>query len=317
MKNLKVLVATFALLLAANFANAQSLDDAAGKYSAGIEKYKSADYSAAAALLKEAMNMGIDLGEEGMDLVKEVQGLLPKVYLQYGVAELRAQNYDAAIAQLIACEEIADLYGDVQTMRQASRVISGAYQMQGATAFNDKDYKTALESFSKGYAQDPSNVKLAALTAKAYAELGELDKAMPIYAQVVEAAEKNSKFADDSEAAQKDVAMYVGVAVSNAAEAKDMDKVLSLAELAPTNPDVAILVLQTANNMKNYQAVIARAEAAAALQVTPEAKSNVYFLLGAAYNNTANLPKAIEALSKVTAGPNAAAAKALVAELKK
>lgn len=317
MKSLKLLVTTFALMLATNIANAQSLDDAAGKYSAAIEKIKSSAFSDAATLLKEAMNMGLDLGDEGLDLVKEVQGLLPKVYLQYGVSELKAQKYDEAIKELLACEEMADLYGDVQTMRQASRIISGAYQMQGATAFNNNDYQTALESFSKGYAQDPSNIKLASLTAKAYAELGQLDKALPIFAQVIEAGDKNSKYAEDATAARADVSMYVGVAVSAAAQANDMAKVIELADLAPQNADVAMMVLQVANNSKQYQTVITRGESTVSLLTTPEAKSDIYYLIGIAYNNTGNFPKAIESLNKVTAGPNAAAAKALVAELKK
>lgn len=317
MKSLKVLVATFALLLAANIANAQSLEDASNKYMAAIEKIKTSSFSEAADLLKEAMNLGLDLGEEGMDLVKEVQGLLPKVYLQNGVADLKAQKYEDAIAKLLVCEETADLYGDAQTMRQASRIISGAYQMQGATAFNNKDYQTALDSFSKGYAQDPSNIKLAALTAKAYAELGDLDKALPIFNQVVETGTANSKYAEDAESASRDIAMYVGVAVSAAAEAKDMEKVLALADLVPQNADIALLALQVANNAKQYQTVIARAQNAAAVQLNPDTASSIYFLLAIAYNNTANNPKAIETLAKVTSGPDVAAAKALAAELKK
>ena len=75
--------------------------------------------------------------------------------------------------------------------------------------------------------------------------------------------------------------------------------------------------LQTATNLKNYDAVIGFGEEAASTQPTELDKSNAYFLLGAAYQNKNDKAKAIEMYQKVTEGPNAATAKAQIAELSK
>lgn len=62
--------------------------------------------------------------------------------------------------------------------------------------------------------------------------------------------------------------------------------------------------------------MIARGEAAATAQTDAALKSTIYYMLGVAYNNSGNNPKAVQVLQKVTSGPNAAAAKTLAADLK-
>jgi tetratricopeptide (TPR) repeat protein len=88
-------------------------------------------------------------------------------------------------------------------------------------------------------------------------------------------------------------------------------------EVVPGSPEANMLRLQTLNNMKNYDGVIASGDAAAAVQTTPEAQSNAYFLVGAAYQNKENAASAIEYYKKVTDGPSMATAKAQITELAK
>ncbi len=317
MKTMKLLAVAAALLLSASTVSAQSLEDAQNKYTEGMMKLKEKDLSGGAVLLEEAMNMGFDLGDEGLDLVKEIQKVLPKVYFQAGLGELKTGNYDGAVSELQTAFELADLYGDVTTARQASRAISAAYQTQGATAFNEKNYEAALVSFSKGYEQDPTNIKLALLTAKTYAELNKLDTALVIYNDVIATGERNSKFEAEAAEAKEDVNTYVLLAASAAAEAKDLDKVLELAKLAPSSPEAALMSMQVANNLKNYNVIIENAETAAAVQVDDAKRADIYYMLGVAYNNIGQHDKAVVALGKVTAGGNVAAAKTLADQLKK
>ncbi len=317
MKTIKLLAVALVLLLSTGAVAAQSLEDAQAKYTEGMGKLKNKDFAGGAATLEEAMNMGFDLGDEGLDLVKEIQKILPKAYVQAGVTDLRSGDYDGALKELQTAYELADLYGDVTTARQSSRAISAVYQTKGATAFNEKNYEDALVSFSKGYQQDPSNIKLALLTAKSYAELNKLDTALVIYNEVIATGEKNSKFEAEATEAKTDVNTYVLLAISAAAEAKDLDKVLELAKLAPSSPDAALMSMQVANNEKNYKVIIDNADSAAAVQVDPAKKSDIYYMLGVALNNTGQHDKAISALGKVTAGNNVSAAKSLADQLNK
>ena len=83
---------------------------------------------------------------------------------------------------------------------------------------------------------------------------------------------------------------------------------------APAPPESARL--QALFDKKDYAGVIASAEEAAAVQTDEEERSDVYFILGAAYNARTMPQQAIDALSKVTAGANVAAAQKTVAQLK-
>ena len=76
-------------------------------------------------------------------------------------------------------------------------------------------------------------------------------------------------------------------------------------------------VCRLTSRRSDYAKVIELGEAAAAAQPDETEKSDVYFILGAAYNAKEMKPQAIEALKKVTAGDNVAAAQKSVAELSK
>ncbi|MEG0602510.1 MAG: tetratricopeptide repeat protein [Mucinivorans sp.] len=313
----KFAFALVALLMSIGVTYAQTLDEATAKYTSAVEKVKAQDFAAAIPLLKEAMNKSIDAGDEGAELTKEVQKLLPMVYLQLGVTQFKEKKFDEAIQSLTTAEEMADLYNNVNIRRQASRVISGIYMSQGIELFNTKDYAGALEIFKKGYAQDNSNIKLASFTAKAYAELGQLDQAVPLFNDVIEKGSTNSRYAQDAEQAKIDLDNYVLVGVSSAAEAKDIDKAIALADLVPADPKASLLVIQAANNAKKFDVVIARGDKTAELQSDAALKGDVNYFIGMAYNGKENKAKAIEYLMKVTAGQYAGTAKAAVAELKK
>lgn len=321
MKSVKVIIMTLAALLFIGTAAAQTLDDAVAKYTAAMEKAQNKDLVGAIPLLEEALNMGIDLGEDGVEMVTTIQGILPKMYMQKGMMEAQGKKFEDAVASLLKAEELADTYGDVTVRAGASRTISSVYMAMGVDSFNNKEYEKALEVFSKGYEQDPSNVKLANYTAKSYAELGDFAKASQIYKGVIETGTSNSKYAEDAKSATTDVTTYALVGISAASEAKDLEKAIEFADTletaVPNEPVSLLAVIQLANNMKKYSVVIERGEKAAEAQTEPEKKSEAYFLLGVAYQNSGNNAKAIESFRKVTAGPNAAAARTAAADLSK
>jgi tetratricopeptide (TPR) repeat protein len=100
----------------------------------------------------------------------------------------------------------------------------------------------------------------------------------------------------------------------------DFDGIIAVAdEMLAVNLQNALaqkIRLQALFDKKDYAGVIASAEEAAAVQTDEEERSDVYFILGAAYNARTMPQQAIDALSKVTAGANVAAAQKTVAQLK-
>ncbi|MEG2479930.1 MAG: hypothetical protein RSA50_06630 [Mucinivorans sp.] len=321
MNRLKFTIIALCALMATSV-SAQTLAQAGEKFNAAMELAQNKKFTDATPMLEQAMKMAAESGEDGSDaLVKEIQGTLPKIYMFSGVMQLKNKEYDQAIEKLLKAEQMADLWGDVNVRRQASRFASTGYQMKGADFFNNKDFAKALEIFTQGYQQDSSNQQLALLTAKTYAELAQMDKAAPIFMQVIETGAANSKFADAAAEAKTDLIQYALIAASEAGKKSDLAAVVTYAgmikKVAPENAEAPLLLVQLANNLKKYDAVIAHGAEAADAQTDAAKKSDVYLLLGVAYQNKENNAKALECLKKVTSGDGVAQAKALVTELSK
>ncbi|SUE33122.1 tetratricopeptide repeat protein [Rikenella microfusus] len=312
MKQVKLWGVALAAALTVLGASAQTKEEVGLKMKEAGELINNKKLVEAIPVVEEVIKMGQAVGADAVDITSEAQKLLPKLYLQKGVESVRAQKLDEAIAAFEKAENLADLQGDVMTTRQAGRFVSNIYMSIGITSFNAKDYTKALESFQKGLKQDPENIQLAYFTAKSYAEMGQLEQAMELYKQVIAAGTENSKYAKQATDAKADMDNYMLVAASEAAQAGDIEKVQTYVAAVPENADANLLLIQTANNLKKYDVVVAKGADAYAAQTDDAKKSDVAFLIGVAYQNKGNNAKAAEWLRKVTAGSNVAAAKELL-----
>ncbi len=312
MKQVKLWGVALAAAMTVLGASAQTKEEVGLKMKEAGELINNKKLVEAIPVVEEVIKMGQAVGADAVDITSEAQKLLPKLYLQKGVESVRAQKLDEAIAAFEKAENLADLQGDVMTTRQAGRFVSNIYMSIGITSFNAKDYTKALESFQKGLKQDPENIQLAYFTAKSYAEMGQLEQAMELYKQVIAAGTENSKYAKQATDAKADMDNYMLVAASEAAQAGDIEKVQTYVAAVPENADANLLLIQTANNLKKYDVVVAKGADAYAAQTDDAKKGDVAFLIGVAYQNKGNNAKAAEWLRKVTAGSNVAAAKELL-----
>lgn len=315
MKQVKLWGMTLAAMMMVLGASAQNKEEVELKMKEAGELLNNKKLIEAIPVLEEVVKMGQAVGADAVDIVTEAQKYLPTCYQQKGSDLYKAQKIDEAIAAFVKVENMADLQGDVMMSRKMGRTVSQLYMMQGINSFNTKDYNKALESFQKGLKQDPDNIQLAYFTAKSYAEMGQLEQAMELYKQVIAAGAENSKFAKQATDAKADMDTYMLVAASEAAKAGDIEKVQTYVAAIPENADANLLLIQTANNLKKYDVVIAKGADAYAAQADAGKKGDVAFLIGVAYQNKGNNAKAAEWLRKVTAGTNVAAAKALLADV--
>lgn len=315
MKQVKLWGVTFTAVMMVLGASAQTVEEVGLKMKEAGELLNAKKLVEAIPVLEEVVEMGQAVGADAVDITTQAQKFLPMCYQQKGANLYKAQKIDEAIAAFTKAGNLADLQGDVMTTRKMERTVSQLYMVQGIASFNTKDYTKALESFQKGVKQDPDNIQLAYYTAKSYAELGQLDQAVELYKQVIAAGAENSKFTKQATDAKSDMDTYMLVAASEAAKAGDIEKVQTYAAAIPENADANLLLIQTANNLKKYDVVIAKGADAYAAQADAGKKGDVAFLIGVAYQNKGNNAKAAEWLRKVTAGSNVAAAKALLADV--
>lgn len=317
----KLFVSAFALLAAASL----SAQDLTAVYNEAAAAYGAKDFAAAAAKFEQVIDEGIDNPDAG-SMVATAKTTLPKCYFMLGGAAMKAKDYDAALTNFGKSAELAELYGDMTQLSKANGWVAKVYQVQGGDAFNSKDYATAAAVFQKGYDADPDNTAMALNLAMSYCELfmasgdmSEYEKGMTIYEAV--AAKTHPKYADDAAKAKEMIKLYTNNMVAKLQAANDFDAIINAADaMLEKNPESALaqnVRLQAYAGKKDYAKVIELGEAAAAAQADEEDKSQMYYLLGAAYNAKEMKPQAIAAFKQVTAGPNAENAKTAVAELSK
>ena len=299
---MKKLFLSVAALFAVCIVSAQ--EGVVASYNKGAEMLQSKNYPEAAKLFQKVIDEGM-ASEDATELncVETAKKYLPTCYQGMGTRAAAQGNYDEAIANLSKAAEVAELYGNVAALKKANTILAKVYQAQGGTAFNNKDYAAAAEIFAKGYAADPKNTH----------------KGMEILEKV--AGMQGPKFEADAAEANRLLTLYTNNRVAELQTANDQDGIIAMAdkmlEQNPANALAQKIRLQAYLTKKDYAKVIELGEAAAAAQPDETEKSDVYFILGAAYNAKEMKPQAIEALKKVTAGDNVAAAQKSVAELSK
>ena len=112
------------------------------------------------------------------------------------------------------------------------------------------------------------------------------------------------------------MSLYTNNEVAKLQMANDYDGIIAMAEQLDNEALAKKIALQAYLGKKDYNKVIELAEAAAAVQPNDEERSDVYYLLGMAYNAKGNAPeKTIEAMKKVTAGDKVAVAQKAIADL--
>ncbi len=308
----------FVMLVALMAAWTVSAQDLQSLYNEAAAAYNVKDFATAAAKFEQIITDGMDL-DGAASQVATAKATLPKCYFQLGRKSAAAKDYDGAIAHLTKSAELAELYGDTAQLQKTNSMIAQVYQVQGGTAFNAKDYATAVMIFEKGYAANPNNTKLALYLAMSYCELGEFEKGMDVYASV--ASKTHPKYADDAAKAKADMALYTNNKVAELQGAGDFDGIIALADTQlAKNPDNALFQLvrvQAYLGKKDYAKVIETAPAAAEAQTDEADKSTVYYQLASAHNALSQREQAIAAFKKVTTGPAAENAKAALAELNK
>ena len=293
-----------------------SAQDLSALFNEGASAYGQKDFAGAAAKFEEVLAQD---AEGTTDAAVNAKKYLPRCYFQLGGKAFQTKNFDKAAENFAKSAEVAEQFGDIAQANKAKGWIAKTYQVQGGTAYNDKDYAKAAEIFAKGYAADPRNTEMALNLAMSYCESGDYVKGMEVYENI--AAMNPDKYAEAVAKAKEMMTFYTNNQVAKMQAANDYDGIIKMAdEMLEKNPANALALsvrLQAYNGKKDFGKVIELGEAAAEAQTEPEAKSQMYYLLGAAYNAKDMKPQAIAAFKQVTAGPNAEGAKAAIAELSK
>ena len=277
---------------------------------------KAGNYAEAIAQFESVVEAGWDIDDPDANQLKAIQGskrFIVTCYNKLGVAAVNAKEYDAAIEYFTNAANSAEIYEDLAGMNKNKTMIGQVYQVQGADAFNSGDYATSIEVFSKGYAADPRNTEMALNLAESYLRSDMYQEGMKICTKI--AGMNADKFAEAIAEAQSKMDMYTNNEVAKLQMANDYDGIIAMAAELDDAAMAAKITMQAYYGKKDFNKMIEASAAALEAQTTDEGRSNIYYLLGVAYNEKGQFDQAIAAMQQVTAGSNVANAAAVIEAL--
>ena len=311
---MKRLIMTVVALMGATTLFAQT--DVVATFQQGLGNAKSGNYTEAIAQFQEVIDASYDIDEPDANQQKAIVGskkFMVTCYNKMGVAAINAKEYNTAIEHFTNAANYAELYDDIAAMNKNKSLIGQVYQVQGADAFNSEDYATAIAVFSKGYEADPRNTDMALNLAESYFRSNMYQDGMRICTAI--SALNADKFAEAIAEAQAKMDMYTNNEVAKLQMANDYDGIIAMAEQLDDAAMAHKITMQAYYGKKEFGKMVELSEAALAAQTTDEGRSDVYYLLGVAYNEMEQFDKAISAMKNVIAGANVANAQAVITAL--
>ena len=292
--------------------------DMLASFQQGTANAKAGNYDEAIAQFQSVVEASFDLDELDANQQKALAGskkFIVTCYNRMGNAAVAAKEYEKAIECYTNAANTAELYEDVANMSKNKSMIGQVYQVQGAEAFNSEDYATAIAIFSKGYEADPRNTAMALNLAESYFRSNIYQEGMKICSAI--AALNPDKYAEAIAEAQSKMVMYTNNEVAKLQMANDYDGIIAMAAEMEDTAMAQKVTMQAYYGKKDFAKMVELSEAAIAAQTTDEGRSDVYYLLGVAYNEMEQFDNAVAAMKNVTAGTNVANAQAVIAALQK
>lgn len=234
-------------------------------------------------------------------------------YHMLGGRAYNAKDYDAAIEYFTLAADNAELYDNIADMTKNRQYIGKCYEAQGAEDFNNGNYAAAIEVFAKGYEADKRNTTMALNLAESYFRSNMYHDGMRVCSEI--AALNPEKFADAIAEAKQKMDMYTNNEVAKLQQANNFDGIIEMAAMLPDAAMGQKVLMQAYYGKKDFNKMVEVSAAALEAQTTEEGRSDIYYLLGVAYNELEQFDKAIEAMNNVTAGNNVDNAKAVIEAL--
>lgn len=146
-----------AAAIAAGTMSAQDINQVTEAYNNGAMELNMGNKDAALEYFKSALTMAESLGEEGDEIADNCKSYIPIVMLSIAKDLIKAENYDAATAQLNATVETAGLYGNTETAEEAATLIGQVSMMKANDLLNSKDFAGAAEVYRQVVEADTTN----------------------------------------------------------------------------------------------------------------------------------------------------------------
>lgn len=316
------LILLFFAIMATTVVSAQTLNDISVKMNEGGKMFNEKKYAQAIPLFKSTLDMIKKSDAEGTEAIeKQAKGLLADSYRFHAMTLAQGKKFDQAIAEFKLAVAAYDKAGNISGKRKAEGLISSCYASMAGDKIKAKDFQGASKICMLGLEANKMDTKLMFLDANCKEKMNKDAEAIAVYQKIMEIASKTPRLKADGNRA-KDMLINGQLAaaadLSKAGKTQDaLVKIGNALKFAPKDPKAELMRIQIYSKAKDYASVIKFGPAAIAAQTVAAEKSNLYFMVGAAYVGINDNPNALINYKKVTTGANVAAAKAQIEAIAK
>lgn len=189
----KIIIIALSLAVSAVSLSAQDMAAATETYNNGATALSMGDNDGALQYFRDALTMAEACGEDGADIVTNCKDIIPKIVLSIAKDEIKAGNYDNAVAKLGEAINAGKEYGNAEVETEAGELIPQVYIQKGNTLLKAKDFAGAAESYSQSVKVDSTNGMASLRLGQALAAAGDVNGAVEAYTMAMRhGQEKNA-----------------------------------------------------------------------------------------------------------------------------
>ena len=177
----KIIIIALSLAVSAVSLSAQDMAAATETYNNGATALSMGDNDGALQYFRDALTMAEACGEDGADIVTNCKDIIPKIVLSIAKDEIKAGNYDNAVAKLDEAINAGKEYGNAEVETEAGELLPQVYIQKGNTLLKAKDFVGAAESYSQSVKVDSTNGMASLRLGMALASAGDIAGAEDAY----------------------------------------------------------------------------------------------------------------------------------------
>lgn len=283
LKMKKIIILATVAVFSAGIASAQTVEEATDLYNSGAAMLKTGDNQGALTFFEQALEMAEIIGPDAMEVMDNCKDIIPKLHLQIAKDYVDQQQSDMAVAEIEKTIEIANEYGQTETVQEATELLPQVLLQAAGRYLNSKQYEQAAEAYSAVIEVQPNNAVAWLRMGISYGMMGKTEEA-------VEAYKKAAELGQTDQANKQLSNLYLMEAVK-CQKAKDWAGVIENAETSVSYLDnynanklIGIAALQLGQNEKAVKGF----ENYLALQPNAKDKNQMYYQIATAYNNMGN-----------------------------
>lgn len=313
----KTIAVLFALFVAIG-SYAQSPSEIGEMFKTALETKDGGDVEGAIAQLEECLEVAIEYNDEYEDeqvgsIIDQIEENIPKLYMTLSTSKLKAKDYTGGLKSAYKTKEIAEGYGDAETAKKATAMITQVHYKMGASKFKAQDFDAAIAQFDKALAANPDYVKAAYLKTVCFSKKGD-DENLKASANNTNAIAEKTNNPAEAAKVNKLAANYFLKKGNEAKGANNYDEAIanlkSSLEFGENNTTTMYLLADVYKAKGDHAAAIETAQKALEVETGgAEAVAKLNFLIGEAQQAKGDNAAACAAYKLVTVGPYAENAK--------